>query len=328
KRKKLLQALLFFVIGILLFWYVYRGVNLDQIKVVLTELKYSWILLSVTFGLLSQVVRTLRWKMLLDSMNYSSRKINLFLAVLILYFTNLIIPRGGEVARCGVVTRYEKIPFTKLLGTVFVERLTDLVAFFIIFVIFVFWQLGFVKELIDKTPELGFNFSSLSQKLILIAIVLLGSGILYFFLKRLGLFRKIATKLNSIKQNFLEGIATVKKLKHPGLYIVYSLVIFLFWLLMLYVVFFAYPPTAHLTFKIAIITYIVGTLAFLLPIQAGIGAWHFLVIQCLFLFGLDKESGMMFALVAHTFTNLIYLIFGTIAFIVLPLVNNQKEKII
>ena len=95
---------------------------------------------------------------------------------------------------------------------------------------------------------------------------------------------------------------------------------------MLFAVFFAYPPTNKLSFVVAVLTFAFGTLAYLLPIQAGIGAWHFIVINCLFFFGIDKETGMIFALIAHTFTNLIFLIFGPIAMALLPLFNSSIYK--
>jgi hypothetical protein len=97
-------------------------------------------------------------------------------------------------------------------------------------------------------------------------------------------------------------------------------------LLMMYVVFFAYEPTSHLTFGIALITFTISSYAFVLPIQAGIGAWHYLVIQCLFLFGIDKEFGAVFALISHTFTNLIFLVAGILAFILLPILNNKRKQ--
>jgi hypothetical protein len=90
--------------------------------------------------------------------------------------------------------------------------------------------------------------------------------------------------------------------------------------------FFAYPPTDRLSFMAAVLTYTFGTLAYLLPIQAGIGTWHFIVINCLFFYGIDKESGMIFALIAHSFTTLIFLILGPIALALLPLVNNAISK--
>jgi hypothetical protein len=93
---------------------------------------------------------------------------------------------------------------------------------------------------------------------------------------------------------------------------------------MLYVIFFAYAPTNNISFAAAIFAYTIGTFAYLLPIQAGIGVWHFLIIQSLLLFGLEEEPGMMYALIAHTFTNVIYLVFGSVGFVILPLIN-QKD---
>ena len=90
--------------------------------------------------------------------------------------------------------------------------------------------------------------------------------------------------------------------------------------------FFAYPATINLSFMAAILTYTLANLAYLLPIQAGIGTWHFIVISCLFFYGIDKETGMIFALIAHTFTNLIYLALGPLALSMLPVINSVKEK--
>jgi hypothetical protein len=95
---------------------------------------------------------------------------------------------------------------------------------------------------------------------------------------------------------------------------------------MLYVLFLAYPPTQHLSFKAAAFTFGLATLAFLLPIQAGMGAWHFVVIQCLILFGVESGVGKIFALMAHSATNHIYLITGTIAFALLPISNSNSNE--
>ena len=90
--------------------------------------------------------------------------------------------------------------------------------------------------------------------------------------------------------------------------------------------FLAYPPTQHLSFETAAITFGFAGLAFLLPIQAGMGAWHFVVIQCLLLFGVEANDGKVFALMAHSATNHVYLIIGIIALALLPIVNYKKSK--
>lgn len=313
--KKSFKYIVFLLIGLILFWYVYKDIKINEIRSSLTELKIGWIILSFLLGLLSHFFRAIRWRMLITHFKYKPRISNLFLSVLILYFTNLIIPRGGEIARCGIISKYEKIPFIKLLGSVIVERLTDMLAFFLIFAVILLWQYPFISDVLKNVSLTESVFSKL--KYILPVGIAVMAMIIWAILKSPSL----RLKINRIKNQLIDGLSGIRKIERPFVYVAYTFMIFFLWLMMLYVVFFAYPPTNHLTFSAAILTYTVGTLAYLLPIQAGIGAWHFLVVQCLFLFGLDQEYGIIFALIAHTFTNLIYLVFGALGFVLLPLTN-------
>ena len=321
-NKKLIQTLLFFSIGAVLFWFVYRNIEFHAFRQALIDLNYSWIFLSFFLGLSSHFLRAVRWKMLIEPMGHQPRTVNLFLSVLVLYFINLVVPRGGEIARCGTVTKFEKIPFVKLIGTVFVERLTDVVAFFLIFAGILLWKLDVVVQMFST---LQFDFSNYGLKVILIGVIgMIGLGG-YWLSKRLGWLERFASKIQQLKKDIKEGGRSILLMKKRGLYILYTLLIFVLWFLMLYVIFFAYAPTNNMSFAAAIFAYTIGTFAYLLPIQAGIGVWHFLIIQALFLFGLEKEFGMMYALIAHTFTNLVYLIFGSIGFVLLPLFNQESR---
>ncbi len=324
-KKTIIQSVAFLVLGVGLFCYAYKDIGFEDIGKGLQETRYRWIAVSVLFGLLSHLLRALRWDMLIRSMGYMPKLSNLFLSILVLYFINLVFPRGGEIARCSVVSQYENIPFSKLLGTVFVERLSDLLAFLFIFTGVFFWQFSFLKELfISSSYEISMDIDPLSQKIAFAITGVLVFGLLFFTLKRLGAFVRILTIIEKIKKDFKVGITSVLEIKNRGLYVVYTMMMFFMWLMMLYVVFFAYPPTSHLSIKIALITYVIGILAYLLPVQGGIGVWHLFVMNCLFIFGIDKEHGAMFALIAHTFTNLIYLGFGAIGTVILPLVNTKK----
>src|SRR6056297_2114603 len=115
-RKQLIQTFIFLIVGVAIFIYVYKDLGLEKIKHALHSLKYEWIILSGIFGLASHFIRALRWQLLIDPLAHKPRTVNTFLAVLVLYLFNILIPRGGEIARCSVLNRYEKIPFTKLLG--------------------------------------------------------------------------------------------------------------------------------------------------------------------------------------------------------------------
>jgi glycosyltransferase 2 family protein len=326
QNKRILPSIIFFLVGVALFWYVYRNFRFSEFISALKNVRFGWVIVSIGLGLLSHFVRALRWKMLINTMGYTPRTTNLFLSVIILYFTNLIIPRGGELSRCLVITKYEKVPFVKLVGTVFLERITDLFAFLLIFLILVIWQFNFFKTVMSYTG-IKIDFSILYLKLFPFLIISVCIALLVFAMVKFRIFDKIFLKLKRIKGEFMEGIVVIMHLKEKLKYFLSTFIILALWFLMLDVMFFAYPPTDKLTLIAAILTYTFGTFAYLLPIQAGIGTWHFIVINCLLFYGIDKESGMIFALIAHTFTNLIFIIFGPIALALLPVVNSKASKI-
>ncbi|MFP4024555.1 MAG: lysylphosphatidylglycerol synthase transmembrane domain-containing protein [Thiohalospira sp.] len=322
QKRKLIQSGVFFVIGITLFWYVYKDLDVQKITSELGNLAYGWIFLSLVFNLLSQLTRAYRWKKLITPMGYHPGNLNLFLSVLVLAFTNLVIPRGGEIARCGVIAKYDKVPFTKLVGTVFIERITDFVALIILFFVLLAWQFPIVKNLF-LSSNLEMDFSTYRSKIIIYSSIIIILVLLFFVLYKLNVFKKFRQKIHQVKMDFVEGFKTIASIKGKGMYVFQTFLIYFFWLLMLYVMFFAYEPTQELTLGNAAFTFAISTFAFILPIQGGIGAWHYVVIQCLLLFGISSHDGMVFALLAHAVTNLVYLFFGAIALIILPLVNRN-----
>lgn len=324
-RNKILSSVIFFAVGAALFFFVYRNFNYTNLLSSLHQVKFRWIIVSVVFGLFSHFIRAIRWKLLINTLGYRPGNTNLFLSVLVLYFTNLIIPRGGEIARCGVLYRYESIPVVRLAGTVLAERISDLLTFLLILLVLVLWQFDFFRT-VFASLHLNLSFTTMHNKILIGSIILITILVLLWGLKKLRIRIKAYTKVKKLENEFIEGIRVILRLKEKGKYLLYTLLIFFMWFLMLYVLFFAFAPTNKLSFTVAVLTYSFGNIAYLLPIQAGIGAWHFIVINCLFFFGIDRESGMIFALIAHTFTSLIFLIFGPIAMALLPLVNSPGTR--
>jgi glycosyltransferase 2 family protein len=326
-RKQFARTFIFLLIGIALFVYIYKDLKLDSLQNILGSLHYEWIVLSGIFGLSSHFIRTLRWQQLIKPLAHKPNTLNTYLAVLVLYLFNILIPRGGEIARCSILNRYEKIPFTKLLGTVVTERLSDLTIFFLVLAALIFWDTQFIDNFLQRNSGMVENFRNFfHSKYLYIALLVMGGGIYFLFYFRRGSRSTLMNKILQIKEQFREGLSTIAKINNKFLYVFYTLLIIFLWLLMLYVVFFAYKPTAHLSFHVAVITFAISSFAFILPIQAGIGAWHYLVIQCLLFFGIDANEGAVFALIAHTFTNLIFLIVGSLAFIVLPIANHRNKQ--
>ncbi len=334
------KYLVFFAIGILIFWLLYRKIEWQELVGALKGLKYFWLFVSVFLGLLSQVSRTLRWKMLIKPMGYNPLFSNTFLSVLVLYFVNLIIPRAGEVARCTVLARTDKIPFTKLIGTVFIERLADVVMLFLLALVIFAMNLSIVVRFFELHPAILANlqkFLSLKYILLLIVAAIVFIAAMIFLRKRLKKSKKKG-KLVELKDQFVDGIKSILHMEKKWLFIGYTAFIFFMWLVMLYVVFFAYEPTNNLTLRAGMVVFLMGGLGMLAPIQGGIGPWHFMVVETLILYGIQREEGLIFALVAHTTTNLIYILFGGIALLILilkygntailqrPAGNNSKSQ--
>jgi glycosyltransferase 2 family protein len=323
--KKVLIYTLFFALGIAIFWGIYRNIKPEELKVVLGNLNYWWILSCVLFGISSHLIRAIRWNMLIRSIGYEVRLSNSFLAVLVLYFTNLIIPRAGELSRCTILAKYEKIPISKLIGTVIMERITDVLVTIIIAIVIFTINISVLNRFLDMHPQLKTNFlKMLSINNLLVGILIIGLVILTVIYFKPFKNSKIGEKIKRIKQNLIEGISSITKLKNRWLYIFYSFLIFFLYLIMLYVVFLAFGPTSHLSIWTATFVFLMGTLAMLAPVQGGIGPWHFMVYETLFIYGIDKTDGKLFALIAHTSTSLIYIIIGLVAVILLPILNRTK----
>jgi uncharacterized protein (TIRG00374 family) len=322
------KYLIFLSIGVFLFSRVYKDYDIATFKNTLAHVKWGWIILSLILGLLSHLSRAIRWNMLIQPLGYKPRVINTFLSVMILYATNLVIPRGGEVARCTVLSRYEKIPFSKLAGTVVTERTTDMILLMILVFITIFSQIGIFKQFIENNPEFGQNFGFIFTAWFWILAVGFGIGGLFILWKLRNKLKKIKIigKLFDLLYNFFEGIKSVKNLKNPFAFIAHSILIYVLYFFMMYVVFLSYPPTEHISLIAGLTAFIMGGLAMLMPVQGGIGAWHFMVIETLSIYGVDKIHGQDFALLSHTSMNLMLLIVGGLSFILLPALSKKFNK--
>ncbi len=329
------KYLLFLAIGIFIFWWIYRDLPIEELKNAFKNINYFWIIVSLMLGVFAQISRAIRWNMLIRPLGYKPRFYNTFLAVLILYFINLLAPRAGEVVRCTILSRYEKIPFTKLVGTVFVERMADIVTLFMLAVLIITSQLGIFVRFFNAHPDMKEKLVTLlSLRNIILGISALVVLIVLYIITRKYFSKKgkeskstLFVKLKRIKYDIIEGIRSILKLENKWYFIGHTLFIFLMWLFMLYVIFLAYEPTKHLSIWTGMITFLMGGLAMIAPVQGGIGPWHFMIYETLFIYGIDKAHGKIFALIAHTSTNIIYyLVFGMIAFILLPVLNNKTSK--
>lgn len=323
---KALKFISFFLLGIILFWLVYKDQDISRIKSILTnEVNYFWIIVSIFLGLLSHISRTIRWNLMIEPLGHKPRPLNTFLAVLIGYLMNLALPRMGEISRCGVLARYEKIPFTKLIGTVVLERLIDVLVLLLLLMVVVITQFGEVVEFLNNNPEVQDKLGKILHSPIL-PIVLVLLFLIVWFTRHKIKASGMAKKLVGILNQFAEGFKSIRNINNKGAFIFHSFFIWLLYYLMLYCVFFSFEFTSHLTPLSGLTIFVLGSFGMVAPVQGGIGAWHFMVIEGLSLYGIDKADGQVFALVAHGSTTIMLIVFGLISLLVLPFINERNER--
>jgi uncharacterized protein (TIRG00374 family) len=325
KVKKATKYLLFFAIGVFLFWYLYKDQDINRMKSILTnDVNYSWIWLSVFLGVLSHISRAARWRYLIEPLGHKPRLSNTFFAVMIGYIMNLVVPRMGELSKCGVMSKYEKISFARLIGTMITERIFDLLVLGMVTILMVVTQFGHVLQFLNENPDIREKVTNLAFSPILMAglvIALILSIVLWKKIKKSNLFRKIETAAS----HFKEGILSVRYVKNKGAFLFHSLFIWLMYYLMLYVSFFAFDFTKDLSPLAGLTTFVMGSFGMVAPVQGGIGAWHFMTRESLALYGIPYENGIIFAFVAHTIMTLLVIVLGLLSVVALPFFNSQKK---
>ena len=322
---KILKFLSFFALGIFIFWLIYKDQDIDRIKSVLkNDVNYFWIVISLVIGLLSHISRTIRWGLMIEPIGHKPRFINTFLAVMIGYLMNLAFPRMGEISRCGVLSRYEKISFTKLIGTVVAERAVDMVSLLMLLAIVILTQFGHMLSFLHANPEIEAKLISvISSPALLIGVAAL-IILIYAFrrtLKHTFFYKKIITILENLK----EGVISIRSINRKGWFIFHSIAIWTMYYIMLYVVFFAFEFTRDLSPIAGLTTFVFASFGMVAPVQGGIGAWHFMAKEALSLYGVANENGIIFAFVAHTSMTGMIIVIGIISMLVLPFINRRKD---
>ncbi|MCE4565423.1 flippase-like domain-containing protein [Maribellus sp. CM-23] len=322
---KILQFLAFFAAGAFIFWLIYKDQDIEHIKSVLkNDVKYGWVWLSLFMGLLSHISRTLRWGLMIEPVGHKPRFINTFLAVMVGYLMNMAFPRMGEVSRCGVLARYEKISFTKLIGTVVAERLVDMISLLILLGVVIFSQFGKMLHFIEANPEIKDKLMAvITSPVLLIALVV--AVILFIVFRKAFKHTAIFRKMMEVIQNFKEGFISIRNIKQKGWFFFHSAFIWFMYYLMLYVIFFAFDFTSNLTPIAGLTTFVLASFGMVAPVQGGIGAWHFMAKEALSLYGVANENGIIFAFVAHTSMTVMIIFIGIISLLVLPFINRRKD---
>ncbi len=333
---KAVRIILFLAIGIIFLLIAFRDISIEDLMSGLRSASYEWVFLSLLFATLAFISRAYRWILLIQPLGYGPSLKNSFHALMTGYLANFILPRIGEITRCTSLNRTERIPVGSLLGTVIIDRLSDLFVlmllvlsvFFInieLFGNFLFNQI--LQPLYLRASSL-LNFHLGFYILIVSAILML----LLFYrinsirLKKFSIYRRLEKIILLVR----DGMKSLVKMKKKLHFILHTIFIWLMYYLMTWSVFNAMPSTSELGSAAVLFIMVIGGMAMSVPVQGGIGAYHWIVSMGLGLYNIPREEGLVFATLSHESQALLMIILGSVSMIMVftkhKKVNNSNHS--
>ena len=321
--------IIFLFLGILLLWLCFRKIEFSQVLDYVKTAKYSWMLISLACLAISLFFRALRWNILIESLGYKTRVSTTYESVLIAYFANTVFPRLGEVTRCGTLTKKENIPFDKSFGTVVSERIIDLVILLAMALLVILFQWNLLGSLITSwlNPLIEKLTSNILMGIIVITLTIVFClAIVFIFRKNREKIsqNKLYRKIASIWDGFVDGMKSIFTMEKKGLFIIYTLLIWGFYVVMTWLPFYMLPETSHLGLTEAVTLLGLATLGVVAPVPGGMGVYHFIGILLLNgFYGISESAAVSFVTINHTSQMIFYLVTGVISYVIMFFVDRR-----
>ena len=306
---KTIKFLSFLFAGLALLYFAFNNIDLAEMLSDIRQADYRWVGFSALLCVLAIVFRTFRWQLLIELLGEKPKKMNIFHAINTGYLANFSFPRIGEIARCAALNKTDKIPVDKLIGTVVIERLFDLIMTALMLCLILILRYQMVSAFINEHIIQPIGQSENILTIVVVTVLILATiYIIYRILKKL--FKE---KIQSLLSGVTEGVKTVTRLKKIRLFVLLNFLIFGMYFLQSYVLFFALDCTSSLGLSDALFVLVLSSLAFIVPVPAGIGAYHGIVAMGLTILGLTYAQGIVYATISHSVTSIVLIILGTIS---------------
>jgi uncharacterized protein (TIRG00374 family) len=319
-------------IAFALLWYVYRDLELKSIIAYFANINYWWLSLSIFIAIASHYIRAYRWNMMFEPLGYQLKTSRTFVAVMVGYFANNLVPRLGEVTRCGLLKKTDGVALTSAFGTVVAERALDLIILLIISMGTFILEFDKLYDFIlgnfgDRFPDPSAFNRKLIAIFIIIASVFIGGVVLIRLFKDQIKRNSLFIKFRKIAKELLAGFLSIKSIKRQWTFWFLTLTIWFMYYAMLIVIFFAFPSTTNLSLMAGLTVLVMSGFGMSAPVQGGIGVFHILVSSVLVLYGISPEEGKMFALIAHSTQFLTVMVVGGICFLVSLFITKRNSYV-
>lgn len=313
-KRKIFKLGIPLVLGVLLVWYSFTKISFSELLEFAKNANYWYILLGLTFGILSHFSRAYRWLFMAEPLGYKPKLGNSFMAVYSAYLINFTIPRAGEIARASILANYEKIPFEKGFGTIVAERVADTIMLLCIISLALFLQFDVIYSFFAQR----FQFST-----ILIAVfgLLIIGGLGFYILKKST--NPFIIKIKSFVSGIIEGALSIFKMKRKWAFIAHTLFIWIMYVLMFYVTSLSIGPLGAIPFEALLIAFIMASFS-IAATNGGIGSFPEAIVIALTLFSLPEDPSRAFGWIMWASQTLVIIILGGISLVYLPIYNRNK----
>ena len=325
-----------FVFAFAIIYVLFQHQNPVKLFEEIQKVKMGWVFLSMIFGAWAYVSRGLRWIVLIDALGYKSSKINSIASVSVGYFTNLFIPRAGEISRCTTLNQAEKIPGDKLFGTILIERVIDFIFLFALIILAFFLKLDDLLNFFSMLQAHQTDGNAENSKiLILLSITTIGIAGFFLLKKRMKnsvFYQKILGFFDGLK----EGFKSIKKMKRKSVFWIHTFSIWIMYFLMTYICFFSMSETSGLTVSDGLFLLVLGGIGMVIPTPGGIGSYHAIVMIGLAVLGVgfinlnppegEINPALVFPTVVHVAQTFVAIIMGSISLFILFLTKKKKHE--
>ena len=317
KKSLFINFLVSIFFGLLLLYFVFQKIDLSVFFARLDSVNYSWIWFSIIISIFEHIIRAFRWNLLMEKDSDSLTTFNTTIVLIVSYFTSLIFPRFNDFVRCYLISKTNTIKLSTSLGTVVSERIIDVLSLIVLAVLLLIIEYEiFVNLLIDIVDKINFDFINVLFIVIIIVIML------YVF----KIFLKRSNFINAKFKEFKSGLFAFKDVYYRWDFLLSTFFLWIIYYLMGYVIFFALQETSHLGFNAGLAVLVAGTLGMIIPVNAGIGAYHFLVASILLNYTISYEEGLFFATLIHGSQVVSLILFGFVSSILLFVIIRSKSK--
>jgi hypothetical protein len=314
-------------IAIGLLYLAFRNVDFELFWAKTKEVDFTYIYLSMGISVVPYLLRAYRWNLLLETMGYKHLTTSrTSIAVIIGYLANLALPRMGEITRCGVLQRNEDVKFSEGLGTVILERIIDSLTLLAIIVVTFFMEFDRLKTFFEENIFSKINLS-LTQFVALGAVGLIFLIIAIWGWKKINKSTNEESKVLAFINETINGLISIRKVKSPFGFIASTVLIWVFYYFMSYVIVFSLPETANLGWVVGLALLVTGGIGMAAPVQGGIGTFHLFVSAMLISYGVESQTGLFLATLLHTSQVLAVVVCGGIALLLSMLIKRRKNEV-